>query len=176
MASEVDRIEQDYPSVELAYEHVAQAYEYAIRRLDAVDGRIQTMQTFAVTLTLAVPAFARAAFGTVDASSVWFVLAIAAFIALVSIGVVARSMGHISLVDPSVLFEKYLDCRPWEFKKDMIFFAGEHARANHKLIRKKGRAVSWMTALFLLETVLLVVWLVAAPSPSVSRGEVWWSL
>lgn len=153
--------EKSYPRVGLAYEFVLPSYEWAMKRLDAVDGRIQTLQTLIIGTTLAVPVFARAVLPetSLDFGSVWFVLALLAFVLSIGTGMVARASGTIKLLSPDKLYERYLSKDQEQFKKDVLYYAGAHAVDNHRLVLFKGRAQSIMTGLFLAEVILLVLWI-----------------
>jgi hypothetical protein len=47
-----------YPGVELAYPLAASSYDVALKRFDAMDGRLQTILAFIVATSAAVPALA----------------------------------------------------------------------------------------------------------------------
>lgn len=156
--------EEEWPRVDLAYEFVLPSYGWAIKRLDAIDGRIQALQALIVSVTLAVPVFARVvlADGSVDFGSRWFVLALVAFGLSVAIGLVARTAGTIKLLNPDKLYERYLDKSRWEFKRGVLYFAGIHSVENHRLVLRKGWAMTAMAALFLGEAIFLVLWVAGA--------------
>lgn len=152
-----------YPGVDLAYEFVLPSYDWARDRLDSINGRLQAMQGFAVTVTLAVPVFARSVTGNgIDFGSGWFMGAMLTFLVLMVVGLVARARGTLALLDPHVLYEHYLEWGPWEFRKNVLYWAGEHAQLNHDLVIEKGKAINWMTGLFIAESLLLVLWIATA--------------
>ena len=61
------------PAVLLAYEFVIPSYQWVIQRLDAVDLRIQTLQAFSATVTLAAPILAATVVKNIDLQSPWFI-------------------------------------------------------------------------------------------------------
>lgn len=51
----IDELKAKYPSVELAYPFVKDSYDVLLKRIDALDGKIQTVISLALTVTLAIP-------------------------------------------------------------------------------------------------------------------------
>lgn len=150
--------EATWPGVDVAYDLTKLSYSWILQRLDAVDSRIQTLQAFAATITLAALVIAASVIDDVDFESVWFVLAVVAFVAVVAIGSIAGASGRILLISPQILYDKWLHYSEWEFKKNAVYFAGQHFKENSSLVNGKGRAVGFMTALFLAETAFLLIW------------------
>jgi hypothetical protein len=148
-----------YPGVKPAQAFILPSYQWAVARVDAIDSRIQTFIQFAATVTLGVPALARAVRTGISFDSRWFYGALATFAVIVIVGVVARARGSLVVLSPAILYEKWLGRSEWEFQKDLLFFAGEHFNKNTRLVERKAREFSWMTGLFVLETALLLVWL-----------------
>lgn len=152
--------EVTWPGVHLAYDFVSLSYPWILQRLDAVDSRIQTLQAFAASVTLAAPLLAASVVEDVDFRSPCFGLALAAFVAVVVLGAVARVWGNVKLISPQVLYDDWLHYSEWEFKKNAIYFAGQHFETNRSLVNNKSWAGLAMTALLLLEVGLLVAWMV----------------
>jgi hypothetical protein len=152
--------EVTWPGVPLAYDFVSLSYSWILQRLDAVDSRMQTLQAFAATITLGAPILAASVVKDVDFRSPWFALALVAFVAVVVTGAVARAWGSVTLITPKVLYDQWLGYSEWEFKKNAIYFAGQHFEANRSLVDRKGWAGLAMTALLLLEVASLLAWMV----------------
>ena len=146
----------EYPGVALAYDLACNSFDWANRRLEAVEGRAQSVLTFASTVTIAV--IPLAVTRGLPARSAWLWLALAAFVAGVALATVARVRGRLHLISPALLFEKWLHKDDWEFKKDMIFFAGESFEANRAMVGMKHRLTIVATVMFAVEAVLVVVW------------------
>jgi hypothetical protein len=159
--SEVEKTEQSYPAVGLAYEVALASYEVAQKRYDAIDARIQTLLAFATTLTLAVPAAASSIRGA-DLRSRWLISALIAFAGTVAVGTYARWKGDIILLNPKHLYDGWLRYSEWEFKTNMVYWAGEHFEANRRLINSKGRLAVAASIMFALEALMLVVWVLLA--------------
>jgi hypothetical protein len=155
---DVAPIELQYPSVSLAFDVSKSAYDWAIRRLDVLDNRLQSMLQFAVGLTTAIIAFITTSQRHVEFRSVWFISAIVAFAAGLFIGVYARGLGSVIVVDPRVLFQQWLHKSEWEFRKDFIYFAAKHLQANRAIIKRKSNLTNIVTTCFMIEAVALAVW------------------
>lgn len=153
--------ETTWPAVHLAYDFVLPSYQWAQQRLDATDLRIQTLQAFAATVTLAAPILAATVVKDIDLQSAWFIAALALFVVTVVLGAVVRAYGRLELMSPKRLYDRWLGDSEWEFKKDAIYFAGKHFEANRSLINKKGLLADGMTVLFVVETALLLTWVLA---------------
>ncbi len=149
-------LESQYPSVDLAYELGVSSYETALKRWDAMEGRITTLVSIAVSLTLAIPVLSKALKLAIEPP--WIVLTLLVFLGAMASCLSGRLYGTIKLVDPGVLYENYLDDSHWEFKKNFIYWAGVHFRANVKVIETKWRLYAVATFLLCLEMVLVILW------------------
>jgi len=153
--------EDQYPSVDLAYQIAVDSYDAAIKRIDSIDGRLQTLLTFAGTIGVAVPS-AGVSRGLVSFRSPWLYLAILSFVLAIIVGSYARFSGTIRLLDPGVFYQKWLHFSPWEFKKNLIFFAAEDFECNTKLGKRNWDLSIVVLILFLLEVAFLVLWVAKA--------------
>jgi hypothetical protein len=86
-----DNNEQTYPSVDLAYQIAVASYDSAVKRLDTIDGRIQTILAFIVSVTVAVPSIGGAR--GISFNSVWFISAVVVTVAAIGIGIYAPTGG-----------------------------------------------------------------------------------
>ena len=152
--------EQQWPGVDAAFGFVIPSYQWTITRFEAVDSRIQTLQAFVLTFTFGLPVIVRTLSENIYFASTWFILGVSFAALTIFLGIVARSWSGITVPSPGVMFEKWLDLDEWTFKKDAIFFAGQHFEDNARLINMKGRMVSWMTFLFILEGTCLFLWII----------------
>lgn len=149
--------EDEYPSVDLAYQIAIDSYDSVIKRIDSADARLQTLMTFAGTIGAAVPSVG-ASRGLLHFRSIWFYLAVISFTLAMILGFYARFSGTIRRLDPSVFYEKWLRFTPWEFKKNLIFFAAEDFQCNTALNKRNWDLSIAVLVLFLLEVVFLVLW------------------
>ncbi|HEX8163118.1 MAG TPA: hypothetical protein VF538_14710 [Pyrinomonadaceae bacterium] len=150
--------EQQYPSVDLAYKFAVDSYDIALKRLDMMDTRIQTLLAFATTVSLAVST-ALVGKGAKFASA-GLAPAAAAYVLGVVVGFYARLTGDVIVLNPKHLFDQWLHYSEWEFKKNFIYYAGENFEHNAEQINRKGRLALLASILFLLETGLLAIWAV----------------
>jgi hypothetical protein len=155
--------EEDYPGVEQAYPFAVASYELAQKRLDIIDSRLQTIVALGVTLSLPVPALL--ATRGANFRSWWFIGAACVFVCAIAVGTFARIVGHITVLHPSDFYAKWLRFPEWEFKKNLIFFAGQHFEKNRTLARNRGLCTTLTFLLFILEGVLLAVWATTLPRP-----------
>jgi len=154
--------EQQWPGVDAAFDFVIPSYQWTITRFEAADSRIQTLQAFIATVTFGIPALAAAISKTVPFKSPWFIAAlIVAALALAS-GIIARNSGALMICSPEVLYQKWLSRSAWNFKKDMLYFAGRHFDQNVKVINRKAHIALGMTLFFFLETTLFIGWIISA--------------
>jgi hypothetical protein len=154
--------ESEYPSVELAYPIAIGSYDTAIKRLDALDSKLNTLLTFAVSVSLAVPVLANAK--NLSFRSSWFITAAVAFVLGVGVTTFARLNGSLNLLDPRVIYDSYLDLDHWNFKRHTIDWAGDNWRHNQKLINRNANLGSVAATLFALEALAVGAWVVAANS------------
>jgi hypothetical protein len=151
---------QSFPAVETAYPLAVSAYDVALKRFDAIDGKLNTLITFAVTVSLAVPVLANAK--GLSFRSGWLVVAVSAFVFGVGVATFARLNGKLNLLDPKVMYDSYLDLDEWNFKRHTIYWAGENFRHNQSLINRNGNLAAVSASLFALEAVAVGAWVLAA--------------
>lgn len=149
-----------WPGVSIAHGLVERSYAIMLERLDAVENRIQALQTVVMTFTLAVPIFSAGIAKSVGFASPVFIAALVVFILAVICGVVGRAWGSVTLVNPKVVYEKWLHYSDWEFKKTALYWAGTHYEANVLLVNRKGYFLTVMSTLFAVEVLLLLFWLI----------------
>ena len=67
-------------------------------------------------------------------------------------------MGGIKLLDIGVVHDEWYSDSELEFKHRAAYWAGRHYEHNTKVVNKKGLAALWLTAAFLVEAALMLVW------------------
>ncbi len=157
--SELKTNEQIYPAVGLAYQIAVASYDSAVKRLDTIDGRIQTILAFVVSITVAVPSIGGAR--GLHFSSVWFILAMMFTVAGIVIGIVARLKSTIQLLSPTRFVEGWLHFSEWEFQKNLIYCAGEDFKTNTTQLQRKWNYMVAVIILFLCEALCLLVWVLS---------------
>ncbi len=152
-------------ALELAYPIAVESYKQAERRFEVVEKRLQELLAFAVTVTVGILAVCA---GKVDFRSTPFILSIVCFAVGIIIGICARLSGHIKLIAPEVLFDKYLTKSRAEFQFAFVFWAGKHDKENSRRVYKKANQTNVVAFFFLAEAVLMGLWalsLIKSPAP-----------
>lgn len=149
-----------YPGVELAYPLAVSSYEVALKRFDAMDGRLQTILAFIVATSAAVPTLAagRLAPERIHYKSWYFCGAAICFVLAVIGGALARLFGRLRVLVPRKAFNHWLHKPDWEFKMDFINQAAHDFERNSTIIERKWRCSVAITLLFFVQTVLLAAW------------------
>ena len=155
---ESKQAENQWPSVGLAYDFAKSSYDWVQNRFDAANGRIEFLLTFASTVTVAAPVFIKALYTDIGFGSSWFKAAIIVFVLSAIVGIAGRMYGGLKLVSPQTLYDKWLSRSEWEFKKDTIYFAGQHFEYNASQVNKKANLAILMSVLLVAEIVFIVLW------------------
>ena len=134
------------------------SYGEVASRLNIVHGRLDSIQSVVVSLTLAVPTVALAAEEDPDFGSWWLIGAVALAGVTVVLGLAARAWSGMKLVDPTDLYEHWLHLPRAEFKKESLYWAGRHFDANSRTVNRKSLAGTLMVLLLLVEVGLFVAW------------------
>jgi len=145
-----------YPGVELAYPLAVNSYDVALKRFDAMDGRLQTILAFIVATSAIVPAVA--ANRGLHFQSNYFYAAFACFIVAVIAGTVGRLFGRIKVLVPREAFNHWLHKPDWEFKMDFIDQAAIDFEINATMIERKWQCSIAITLLFFVQTALAAAW------------------
>jgi hypothetical protein len=152
----------DYPGVEAAQMFIVPSYQWMLSRLEAADSRINTLLTFIATTTFGVPTLAQAVWPEIPLDAPWLIVALLLALFIVGFGLRARTKGGILLPHPTTLFDRWLGKSERGFQKDALYFAGQHFEANRVLVEWKAAAVNRMSGLFIVELVLLYLWIALA--------------
>ena len=122
-----------------------------------MENRIQALMVFSASFLLTEPALVALAADSVNFTSSWFLVALGAAFANLLVGAGFRMWGNLRLPGPRVEGE-WLQLEEEEFKWSTIYWANEHFIHNIGLINWKWKGGMFMTAAFLIETVLLAIW------------------
>lgn len=150
--------EETFPSVDLAYPIAVNSYDVALRRLEIMDGRLQTNLAFIVSVFGAFVTYSSSA--AISFASGWFVSAAALCVINVAVGTWARFHGKTKLLRPKILLTEWLSNDQFTFKVDMIHDAAAAFEANMNLSNRKWTASILMLLIFALQVLAMVVWLV----------------
>jgi hypothetical protein len=152
-------VENQWPSVEVAYDFVMPSYQMLISRFESADTRLTSLLTLASSLTLGAPILAKAVRQNISFTSPLFLVGLSLFILGAVLGVVGRVKGRITLPDPMVFHQTALHESTWTFKKNAVYFAGLAFKSNADAVRRKGNMALAVTVALLLEIVCFVAWL-----------------
>lgn len=155
---ELQGLKNNFPSVELAYPLAIASYDSVQKRLDVVEGRLQTLLAFVAPVTVAV--MAAAAGKNVPFSSRLFIAAIVSCVGGFALGIYTRLAGKFIVINPGVLSEKWLHFSGWQFKRNVIHLSGKHFQVNASIVARKGRLTLIVALIFLLEALFLGLWIV----------------
>jgi len=151
-----EEFEKAYPSVSLAYQFALASYDVAQKRLEVVEKRLQEILGFAITISLGV--IALHANKNYNFNSWLFKAAMTVCLLGLIIGTYARVYGHLVLINPKVLHEKYLALPEAVFKNYFVKTSGTHWLKNASLVNRKGMLTSITVVCFILEIILLIFW------------------
>lgn len=152
----MENTEQNYPSLELAYPLAIASYDSIIKRIDALDGRIQTLMSFAVTVCLAVPVFGRTQ--NITLNSRWFISGMALLTGAIMLSTYARFYGSIGVLNPVILYQKTLHLPQEQFKVDIVHAAAKAYENNKSVLKNRWRLSVLAAVIFALALLMLVVW------------------
>ena len=98
----VESFEDQYPSVNVAYERAMASYQSMTERLESANQRIDSLLQLTITLTLAVPIAIGSLIEEPEFESPYALAAAVAFVLFLVTGFVARSLlGGLMLIDPA---------------------------------------------------------------------------
>ena len=147
-------------AVRLAYDIAVESYALAERRRDAVHQRIDTLLSFVTTVTVAALVVVVSVFENPDLRSPLLWAAGAVYLLLVLCALIAKSVGALRQISPKLLYEQWLHLDEHEFRRRMIYAAGEYADEARKVTIRKSTVATGMAALFVAEGALFLAWLV----------------
>ncbi|HEX8196040.1 MAG TPA: hypothetical protein VF571_07625 [Pyrinomonadaceae bacterium] len=152
-----EELKKEFPSIELAYPLVQEAYKTTKERFDAMEKRNQTIIAFVTTLALALLGLV----GDKQTPPVTISLAIAAllYLTMVAIGIYTQVKGDLSLPNPALLYQKNLGLPPIEFQQRFIYWAGEDYKYNITQINNKGKLTNFTAIFGLLTLFMLAIWI-----------------
>ena len=105
-----------------------------------------------MTLTLAAPIALSAL--DLQYQRGWMVAAIVAFLSAIGLGTYARLVGHVAIMNPTILYDSWIQYSEEDFKRYSIYYAGKHMKMNASLLARRYRLLSGVILLFVLEALL----------------------
>ena len=148
-----------HPSLELSHEFVLPSYNWMLNRLSAVEGRIHNLLALCITLTAFFPVVVLGLQGKSEyLNGSLSICAFFCFALVLAIGLVARAVGSVRLIDPSTMDHGWTTLSKQEFFKYSIEDAGKTFKRNQDLIARKSLATDIATGVFAVEIVLWAIW------------------
>lgn len=165
MAKSPDFSLDEFPSLEIAYDLVVPSHDWAIRRFEATNRRIDNLITFIVTVTLAIVTGAIAIAGSSDRPFTLFpdttgYIALSIFLLIMFAGMYIRQMGSLAILDLMTLYRHFISLPKGEFRGRVFFQAGKNLSENQSLIQRKAWGATIMIFLFLIEITSSGLWII----------------
>ena len=151
-------LDPEYPSLKLAFEQIGRSYAEVSARLDAAHNRLNAIQSVVLALTLAVPTVALAVEEDANFQSAWLIAAGVLALVNVVLGIAARIVSGMKLVNPAHLYDGWLHLPEEEFKRRSVYWAGQHFIANSRTVNRTGWVATGMVLLLIVEVALFVAW------------------
>jgi uncharacterized MAPEG superfamily protein len=152
--------ENQYPAVPTAYDLAVKSYEFGERRFQAVENRNEKILGFAVTVNVALIVFLTSSNSpNLNLKSVFFIIAFLSGITSLILGVFAMFTGRVGTIDITQIYESWLHLKDEDFKSEFIIQAANDFKKTFENIEKKSQLASLSAGFFLLEALLLIVWL-----------------
>ena len=157
MVKETQIIDQD--AVNAAYALVVPSYDWTLRSLEAVEGRIQQLLTYITTITVGIPIAVIAIAGggkSLDALSWSSYASFACFVLAMLVGLSSRRGSHDFLSVTKL--QEDLELRDCEFKKIAFQNAGKAFDGNRKMIARKSCVAEFIPVLLIVEIGFWLWW------------------
>lgn len=151
-----DELMKKFPSTDLVYNIALASYDNMIKRIDGLDGRIQTLTAFAVTACLAIPTLGKVQ--NLSFRSGWFWAAMFGMLLAVSVSAYARLTGQVRMLNPENLHKGSLHLPIATFKLYAISYAAESFKKNNEHLVSKWRLSVFCMVIFTLTLLCLLVW------------------
>jgi hypothetical protein len=163
--------DEDKGAIDLAYPLAIAAYDEAQRRSDVTEKRLQDISTVASAITLGALGFSSAR--QLPVTDWPFVAAIGCALLGLCVAFAARITEQIAMLDLTKLWDQgYVAQNELQFKRDIVCWAGYDRNQNEKRIRKKSAFLTVSAGCFLVEIILLTVWVALAWPSSVKTEPV----
>lgn len=155
---EVPKLEEQFPSVEIAYLLSLDSYKIVRERFDAMEKRGQTIIVFFTTISLAIITIV-AKDKSLSFKTTWFILASLSYIVMLVFGIISQTSGTLIFPNPKLIYEKTLSWSKWEFQKNLIYQAGEHYEHNLEQIDRRWKIVNISACFGLVTLFSLAIWI-----------------
>jgi len=149
----------EYPSLDHAYDFVLPSVEWTVQRFTAIETRIQQLTGLIATVTVAVPIAISALEEEANLRSGWLIATVALGIGGILMGALAQTLGSLQLlrVDRMARSE-YLKRNPEVYRRSVVATAGHTQEVNRRRIQRRAWVAVGLVLVLAGELVLLVVW------------------
>lgn len=147
-------------SLDLAFDFVKPAYEMAERRFNAIESRLQSLLTYAITVAVGAPVVVKAMAQSAEADF-WFYVSMWAFLVVLIAGSWVKIRGGLSMLDLATLHKHFLKLPPGEFRENVVFFAARHQTKNTDRANAKGYATNILTIFFAVQAGAILAWVIS---------------
>ena len=147
-------------TTELTYQIALKSYEILYGRIEAHNGKIQSLMGTSCTLTFASIIAGKAL--DLKMGSLWYSLILFVFIATIVVSLKALlwvKKGDIIALDPGIVSDKYSKFPRDKFQAAISRYAGAHFDHNTKVLESKWRLSGCIGGLILVEASLVLVWI-----------------
>ena len=140
---------ESHPSVPIAFDLSKESYSLMVGRFDALEARLQYLQTLAATMTFAAPTLARAVSPDADLKAVPAIVALALFVVVILASTLLRLAGNpIVVPDPKTYYTGgWTEVSEFSFKRHYLRDAGTHFDKNVHTLLAKYKCAAVVTAL-----------------------------
>lgn len=128
-------MENGKDTLDLSYDIAILAYETARLRLDEVNRFFNVIASTSLSLALSVPILVRVL--GIEKFTIWCFGALSLFCVSYILCAIGRLWGRLIFLHPKTLNESYQDMDERPFKKEILYWSGEHCTKNLKLIETK---------------------------------------
>jgi hypothetical protein len=149
-------------AVELAYSLAVQSYETAIKRYDAVENRATALLGLFATVTFAIPTIGKLSEKSdqlIPVNTLCFRLSLLFFALSMIFNLLVKFTGELVVSSPSLHYKNWLTQTSVDFKRYFVREAGNAFDTNRSIIKLKHNYIILSSICFLVEGVLLSLWL-----------------
>lgn len=148
-----------YPGIPTAYEIALKSYDWSFQRSDTVDNRISRFLTWATTITAGIIAIYFSYNKYSAKYNYFFYIGIGLYALIVIAAAVTEWITRVDILSPEKLYNDHLHQTEYEFKLDIIAYAGDAFKKNLRRTEIKGYILTAIIITFIIELLLLTLWL-----------------
>ena len=145
-------------TIDLIFKIALESYPQMVDRINAMDRRLHALITLSCAITVAIPVLIKNV-ELLAFNSICLFLATAVFVSTVLLGIIGLAcFKNVTLLNPRNLMEEYKDLSRYYLMYHISDYAGEDFESHNKLVKGKWRCANIMSAMILLEILLIGCW------------------